>query len=1260
MSNTSSASPSPSSAAPSTSFPRWLRISFYSALIFSLLLLVLGVFAIYALPSLLRPWLETQASSVLHRQVSIGEIHINPYTFRFSMNDVAVKDAYGVFVEFKQLSVDAEISSLIRMAPVLREITLDQARVNVVRLTRDQFNFTDLIPPKDDKDTPLPLFSINNIRLTNAQVRLDDRFIGKTQVLDQLNIALPFVSNFAQRIDEYIQPAVSGRFNGESFALQVKSKPFKDSLETALSMKIDAQDMTKFLPYLPLPEGLAVPTAVLRANVDLVFRQQAKRADLVLNGQVQLNDFALTAQGAALVGFKQLKVEIKDMKPLLQEFRFGKIALNGLDLAVVRDAKGEINWQKQMGNQNKAATPTRTTSPTISPTPTSSSGLQWEVAQLQVLESQIHWQDARVAPAVRMTLGAMDVNVQNLSSKPESHFPLVLQTMINMGAAQPAPKLASKAAAPLKPLETSLKAELDIALQPLNVSGKVQVSGLQAEKFAPYYKAAFPANLAAKVGLAAELKWNGESMQYALDKAALDIENLAVTLPKQKKPALQIKQFQLMDVSLDSTTRLLTIPKLESANADMQLVLLKDGTNNFMQALPQEKGKIGPSSSSSSSSSASASGPAWRVQLAKAHIASSQIKIQDESVENAKPLVLKNIDVQLKNLDTNLNNNANNKVNTKAGVSAQLAFKAAGERGAKIAISGPFVPQPFSGKFKLDLNQLDAVAGQPYFSKYLNISLASGFVHAAGELQLATQGGLSGSYKGVLRSTNFYALDKNTGADFLKWSSLAFMDTQIQFKPLAVNIGEIALTDFYSRLILSGDGRLNLQDVTVQNGESVSVTTERSAKPAPAQAAPVISTAATTSVAGAAGAAGSDAGQIPVTIGKITLAGGNITYSDLFIKPNFTANLTDMAGIIGGISSQNESRATVDLRGSVDRIAPVEIRGTVNPLGKNLFIDLKGGVKGYELTNASAYAIKYAGYGIQKGKLSMDVSYLIENNKLKASNQLFLDQLTLGEPVASPTATKLPVRFALSLLTDRNGQIKLNLPIEGSLEDPQFSVGGIIFQVIGNILQKVVTAPFAVLGSLFSSGPSLSHIEYPAGRAVLDDKAKDALENLAKLLNDRPKLSLEISGWASLENDADGLRQQILNNRMLAIKAASLGQKAESVNSVEEVALSDKEVPELMAQVYKKEPFPKPKNLVGLNKGLPVPEMQKLILANIALNDENLKVLAMQRAQRVKNALKDAGVDDARMFITEAKIRPASADVQEDKGSLSRVQFVLK
>ena len=160
----------------------------------------------------------------------------------------------------------------------------------------------------------------------------------------------------------------------------------------------------------------------------------------------------------------------------------------------------------------------------------------------------------------------------------------------------------------------------------------------------------------------------------------------------------------------------------------------------------------------------------------------------------------------------------------------------------------------------------------------------------------------------------------------------------------------------------------------------------------------------------------------------------------------------------------------IELTATVEGTAPVDIRGSVNPFARELSLDLGAKASDVELPPLTPYAVKYAGYGIQKGKLSMEVHYRLENRKLAASNKLKLDQLTFGERVESPTATKLPVLLAVSLLKDRNGVINLDLPIEGTLDDPQFSVWGLVVQVVVNLIGKAVTAPFALLGSLVGAG----------------------------------------------------------------------------------------------------------------------------------------------------------------------------------------------
>lgn len=1188
-------------------FPHWSRLFVYAIS----LMLLFGVIGGLALPAILKPWIAEKASVALKRQVQIGDIDINPYLFQVTLRDVLVNDQYGEFIRFKSLLLDAELSSIFRFAPVLRAITLEQPKVNLIRLNAHQYNFSDLLESKSEPEsesTGLPRFSLNNIQLINGTVTLDDRLIGQKQLLDQLQFGLPFLSTLPSRVDDYIQPHFSGRFNGRPFALKGESKPFKDSLDTTLKLKIDQQDLLPLLAYAPLPNSLQINSAKLSSQLDVTFRQQKNQPELVLHGRVQLDDFAATQAGKPLLAFKSFDAELKNLQPLMQQFRFGKVGLDGLNVAVTRDASQQLNWlQLQTASAEKPAVKA---SAVAKPATAKTNATLVEVAELNVINSQVSWQDESVKPAFATALQAITLNLKNISNQAKTPFPVQF-TATSDKAAQ-------------------LAAELNILPQPLGITGKVSASDVQAADFAPYLQAFLAGELKAKMSVSSEFEFAQQDLKYGLKNGLLNISDLSLRLPKDKKPALTIDQFSLADVALDSTTQHIQIGKLNTEKGFVDLILQNDGKINLQNALVSQPAQA------AAKPSASPQKP-WSVLLQEGVLQNWRSDLHDQHAENAKPLQWKNINLRVSNVDT------------RPKAKAELKFSALGGRGANINIAGSWFPMPFSGVFNVDFRSIDAAFGQPYFGRFVNITLASGFVHAKGQLSIATEPKLTASYKGNLRSTDLYALDKSTGTDFLKWKNFYVGGINAQLSPLSIDIAEVSLSDFYSRLILSADGRLNLQDVLVKDGEEVSVTTERAVKPTASATAEAPKTLA-------------DSGgvDVPITINKITFNNGQIQYSDLFIKPNFSANLTEMGGVIGGISSQNDTRATLDLRGSVDKIAPVEIKGSLNPLAKDFFIDIKGGVKGYELTNASAYAIKYAGYGIEKGKMSMDVSYLIENKKLKASNKLFLDQLTLGEAVESPTATKLPVKFALSLLTDRKGQIKLNLPIEGSLDDPEFSIGGIIWQVIGNVFEKIVTAPFDALGSAFGDGPSLSYVQFASGQAVLDEQAKLAIANLAQALNDRPELKLEITGWASPEEDAEGLRVSILQNKMQQLKAAELGEKAESVESETDVLISETEKPALLTKVYKKEKFPKPKNALGITKSLPVEEMEKLLLANTVIGDEQLQTLASARAQRVKNALKDAGVDDARMFITKPKVNATAADAKEDKGRVSRVNFKLK
>jgi hypothetical protein len=393
-----------------------------------------------------------------------------------------------------------------------------------------------------------------------------------------------------------------------------------------------------------------------------------------------------------------------------------------------------------------------------------------------------------------------------------------------------------------------------------------------------------------------------------------------------------------------------------------------------------------------------------------------------------------------------------------------------------------------------------------------------------------------------------------------------------------------------------------------------------------------------------------------VRVGRITLQGGNVNFSDFFVKPNYSANLTGIGGSVTEMTAQQAG--DVELRGKVDNTAPVEISGRINPLGADLFLDIKASARDIELPPLSPYAIKYAGYGIEKGKLSMNVKYFVENRKLAAENNVYLDQLTFGEKVESPTATKLPVLLAVSLLKDRNGVIDINLPISGSLDDPQFSIGGIVVQVIVNLLTKIVTAPFAALASAFGGKEELSFVEYAPGSAQPDGDARKRLDTLGKALNDRPQLKLEIAGRADPATDRDGLKNAYVESRVKAQKVKQLAREGKAPASVDDVTVGKDEYPALLKAAYGEETFPKPRNVIGLAKDLPVPEMENLMITNAQVSEEDLRQLANRRAQAAKDYLAESGkVPAERAFLVAPRV---GGDAPKDKGKPGRAEFAIR
>ncbi len=487
-------------------------------------------------------------------------------------------------------------------------------------------------------------------------------------------------------------------------------------------------------------------------------------------------------------------------------------------------------------------------------------------------------------------------------------------------------------------------------------------------------------------------------------------------------------------------------------------------------------------------------------------------------------------------------------------------------------VTGTAAIAPLKAELRIGTKRLDLTFADPYVSSRLNAIITSANLTMDGAVGLEQdRKDFLVSYKGDASLGSVRMLDKLTNDLFFRMNALNVngIDFALGKGPPKVHVGLIALNDFYSRIILNSTGKLNLKDITANPQEAPTSLTRAAGEPGSKGAVPVAPTSTPTPAAAPSVAAETAPGASPgaeaspaqpyqgqpmnadVELKKITLKGGKVDYTDNFIKPNYTANMTDMEGSVGAFGTKSTTPAPVSLDGKINGSSPLNIDGSINPLAPTAFVDIKAKADAVELTGVSPYTVKYTGYPIIKGTLTMDVHYLLDTGKLTADNHIFIDQLTFGDHVDSPSATNLPIRLAVSLLKNSKGQIDVRIPISGSLSDPQFSIGSIILGAFMNLIVKAATAPFSLIASAFGSvtgggaPQDLAYIEFKPGYSTLTPESQQKLDTVAKALADRTALKLNIEGRVDPKFDTDGYKEASLDHSIQVARHKAEGDSAD-------------------------------------------------------------------------------------------------------------------
>ncbi|WP_370519437.1 DUF748 domain-containing protein [Alcanivorax sp. DP30] len=682
-----------------------------------------------------------------------------------------------------------------------------------------------------------------------------------------------------------------------------------------------------------------------------------------------------------------------------------------------------------------------------------------------------------------------------------------------------------------------------------------------------------------------------------IEEGRLTLRNVSLLKPGQESPSIRVPGVTVSGIGVDTLAQTVSIPEVEISKPEIHAVLEEAGLDLATLFLPPDEEKAEQVKEQVKEKAQQAAERIveaetfWKVTLDKVGVNGSLLRFTDRTLSPAQTVELSDGDLTLTNLV----------VGEEAPFQWQGSAKLAGE--GALSHSGEGKLAPLSISSKASLSDLPLATFSPWLEKDMPLSLT------AGTLGVDMNAQVSGDAPDatVSASANIQGLNLlEGGRPLLKANNATLQGLSLSTATRQVQIEEIGLTGLDMLHQIDNQGR---------------------------DAATRIDAGSTPSTADSSGAA--DSGKPwQVGIKRVRLVGSQVRHEDLTVSPNFRIGLYQLSGIVSNLNTRPGSRANLDLKAQIDRYAPFSIKGVLAP--EPLYSDLAITLQNYEMTSLTPFTGLYLGYQVEKGQLGVETDVNIENNHLRSKSDIRANQFYLGEKVESDEAVKVPIKLGLSVLRSRSGEIHLPVKMSGELDDPSFSVTGMILKVLTNIVVKAATAPFSVLAGL-AGGENLERIQFEPGSATAGAQTNDSLEALAKVLDEKPDLRIGLIGTTNAA-DRIALAEQALGSDLdgedwpgidMALEESSLRRKLKRRYE----SSTDKDVETLVS-----EPLPEDENEADRILAKAAWDAMAPPMAE-AITTQQLVELARLRSENAKAALvQQLGVAQDRVYLNESKV----------------------
>ena len=816
------------------------------------------------------------------------------------------------------------------------------------------------------------------------------------------------------------------------------------------------------------------------------------------------------------------------------------------------------------------------------------------IDNIKLAGGYLHFTDMRPSEPIEFLYDSMDLELKNLSTLPDDNADM---TLVAAG-----------------PAGGRIDWTGTLSLVPITSTGKLKVTDGKMKVWWPYVRDALPLALEDGVlNFSTDYTLNlSKETEMVLSNATASIAPLKINAP-DGRPLVRLERLEVSDTSVDLAKQEVVVGKINSQNLETWAAREKDGQLDWQKLFASQPEKTPAKTAEVVTVEAPKPAPVapskpWAVLLKDVDLRDYRVHLADKEPKTPVALDVGPLNVKLKNFDSL--NRSPFTLNLDTGVGKQ----------GKLTASGDVNLSPVSARLKVTTKDIDLRIAQAYIDPFIRLELRSGMLGSDLAVDLKSTEPLAFTVAGRAQVDQLHTLDTLKNRDFLKWQKLVLEDVKYQHRD-SLSLARVNLEKPYVRFMINDDRTTNIDDLLI---------------PQPAGTTAAKSTA-------------SKEKPLGIHIGAIAINDGSANFADFSLTPNFQTAVQQLNGLIGTIDSRNPKPAPVNIAGKVDRYAPVTIKGSVNPFDPMASLDIATSFKRVELTTLTPYSGKFAGYRIRKGRLNLDLHYLITNGQLKAENKLVVEQLQLGEKVDSPDAVDLPIKLAIALLKDTDGKISIELPISGDLNNPQFSVMPIIWQTVRNLVLRAAQAPFKFIGGLINGGGAedLGTVSFAPGSSELSPEAQKALTTLAQALKERPALRLEIEGTAAQSSDGPLIAKDRLEREFQYTYYKILQRRGEKVPAKAGLlTVPESEKGPLLEGIYrtrlKQQP---PAEWKDLSRDERAAKMTAALIDFWSKSEVLLRQLGQDRASSIKDYLVDkGGLADDRVYFIDATLGEAESD----------------